>query len=69
MDSLTNYMRQYGWSPKKTAGMINRLRVNEFVRPREQNIDHVQMDENGNACIAEIDPSTGKISYTTRKLA
>jgi hypothetical protein len=69
MDTLTNYMKQYGWNANRTAQMISRLRVNEFAKPREQAIDNIQMDENGNASVGEIDPATGRISYHTCKLA
>ena len=69
METLTSYMKQYGWDAKKTARMIRALMVQEFAKPREPGIDHIQVDESGNACVGEIDPSTGRISYTTRVLA
>ena len=64
MDKLTDYLiREYGMDKSRAGKIANRVRIYDFCSPRIAQIDHIQLNEDGTAGVAEIDPSTGKISY------
>ena len=69
MENLTDVLQKFGMSKKNAQATLCRVEIYDFARPRNAHIDCVQWNDDNTASIVEIDPSTGRTSNITCKLA
>ena len=69
MENLTDVLQKFGMSRANAKATLRRVEIHEFASPRNSNIDFVQLNDDNTVDVVEIDPSTGRTSHITCKLA